>query len=149
MYTFVNHRAYTYRPWADWWTWTSDLSQSSQSFEQINCGLNYRVSCFAFNGRRAISVAQITKRWLCVPSETCHHSPRTTSYPGSLLYALLWRKRPLEETLVNAGHVASRFWEPHGYLLLERGGFVRYLGECNSCNCKLDIAFGPETLKCE
>ena len=27
-----------------------------------------------------------------------------------------------EETLVNAGHVAPRFWEPLGYLLLGRGG---------------------------
>ena len=38
-----------------------------------------------------------------------------------------------EETLLNAGHVISKFWEPLGYLLLGRGGFVRYLGECNSC----------------
>jgi hypothetical protein len=38
------------------------------------------------------------------------------------------------ETLVNAGHLAPRFWEPHGYLLLGRGGFVRYLRKCKSCH---------------
>ena len=38
------------------------------------------------------------------------------------------------ETLVNAGHVAPRFWEPRGYRLLGRGGFVRYLRKCKSCH---------------
>ena len=32
-----------------------------------------------------------------------------------------------EETPVNAGHVALRFWEPLRYQLLFWGGFVRYL----------------------
>ena len=27
-----------------------------------------------------------------------------------------------EETLVNAGHMAPRFWKPLGYILLRRGG---------------------------
>jgi hypothetical protein len=37
------------------------------------------------------------------------------------------------ETLVNAGHMAPRFWEC-GYRLLGRGGFVRYLRKCKSCH---------------
>ena len=38
-----------------------------------------------------------------------------------------------EETLVDAGHVAPRFRKPFGYALLVRGGFVGFLGKCNSC----------------
>ena len=45
-----------------------------------------------------------------------------------------------EETMVNAGHVDPRFWEPLGYLLLGRGGFVRYWVNVNRVtlviNCK-------------
>ena len=38
--------------------------------------------------------------------------------------------------MVNAGHVAPRFWEPLRRPLVVSGGFVRYLciySKCNSC----------------
>ena len=60
----------------------------------------------------------------CIFSELVRYTnlvPRLSSLHSSL------------ETLVNAGHVAPRFWGPLRYPLVVRGGFVSYLCKCNCC----------------